>query len=98
MDGSTGVTAMDMSVLEDVTVRTPALEVSPEREAVMFAVPAATPVATPPGAIVAMAEFDEVQVTAAVSSFVVPSPKSPVAVNCCWLPATTEALVGATVK
>ena len=96
--GSAGVTVMETSVLEAVTVRTAALEVTPKRDAVMFAVPAATPVATPPETTVATAEFEEVQVTAAVSSCVDPSPKSPVAVNCCVPPATTEALAGATVK
>ena len=98
MVGSAGVTAMDTSVLAGVTVSTAAFEVIPRSEAVMFAVPAATPMAVPPEAIVAIAEFEDVQVTAIVSSCVVPSLKRPVAVNCCVLPATTEALVGATVK
>ena len=74
---------MDMSVLEGVTVSAAALEVTPKRLAVMLAVPAATPVAAPPETMVATAEFEEVQVTADVSSCVVPLAKSPVAVNAC---------------
>ena len=57
-------------------------EVTPDCDAVMFVVPAATPLASPLASIVAVAGTVEFQVAVLVKSCVVPSEKSPVAVNC----------------
>jgi hypothetical protein len=59
--------------------------------AVMFVVPGATPVNNPPLLIVATFVADEVHVTNAVMSTVVPSAKVAVAVNCCVAPTATDA-------
>jgi len=50
--------------------------------AVMVVLPSATPVARPEASIVAIAGFEEVQVTVELISRVLPSPKTPLAENC----------------
>ena len=50
--------------------------------AVIVVVPAVRPVASPLVFIVATAVLDELQLTCVVTSWVVPSEKVPVAVNC----------------
>jgi hypothetical protein len=60
IEGLEGVTAMDCRVAA-VTVSTSAGEVTPLRLAVMLVVPAAKPVAKPPGVMVAVTVLDEVQ-------------------------------------
>ena len=71
MLGVAGVTAMEARVAE-FTVRAPLPEILPW-VAVMVAGPAATVVARPVLVMVATDGFDEVQVTCAVISSVVPS-------------------------
>ena len=50
--------------------------------AVMVVLPSATAVARPEASIVAIAGFEEVQVTVELISRVLPSPKTPLAENC----------------
>ena len=57
----------------------------PPSAAVIVVEPRATAVAKPDEVIVAIAGFDEVQVTVEVTSRVLPSPKTPLAENC-WVP------------
>ena len=64
-----------------VTVSAMEFDVTPPCAALMFAVPAPTPVAKPEALTAAAAEFEEDQVTEPVKSCVVPSVKVPVAVN-----------------
>ena len=54
----------------------------PLETAWIVVVPAATALASPPDAIVAIAAFDDDQLAALVKSFVVLSLNDPVAVNC----------------
>lgn len=76
-----------------VAVTLPLIE--PEA-AVIVVVPRLRAVARPLTVIDATLVFDEVQVTVAVMSCVVPSEKVPVAVNCCRVPSGMDALVGVT--
>jgi hypothetical protein len=65
MDGLVGVTAIDCKVAV-VTVNTSTGEVTPFKVAVMLLVPTPTPVAKPPGAIVATEVVPDAQVTVLV--------------------------------
>ena len=65
MEAEAGVTAIEVRAGE-LTVRVALLLVMPEREADILDVPAATPVATPPEAIVAALVLLLAQVTDAV--------------------------------
>src|SRR5512143_2492543 len=78
-----------------VTVST-ALPDTPEAEAVMVVVPAATGVATPPAAMVATPGALEAQATTAVRSCRFPSVKIPVAVKGWATPSGTSAVDGST--
>jgi hypothetical protein len=78
-----------------VTVRVVFAETSPE-VAVMVVVPAVTAVASPLLSTVATAVLEELQVTEMVTSWVVPSEKVPVAVNCWVVPPGTLGLAGVT--
>ena len=62
-------------------MRVTVFEVTPPCAALMFVVPAPTPVAKPDALTVAAAEFDEDHVTELVRFCVLPSLKVPVAVN-----------------
>jgi hypothetical protein len=62
-DGFAGATAIDCRTGAAVTVSVAAGEVTPCNVAVMFEVPAATPVANPPAEIVATEVLEEAQVT-----------------------------------
>ena len=95
MLGFTGVTAIEESVAA-VTVKVVSPDMLPD-VAVMTAVPAATPVARPPGFTVATLIVPEAQVTDAVISTVVPLEYVPSAVNCLVRPATTLGFIGITV-
>lgn len=59
-------------------------------------VPALTVVAKPPVEIVATFLSVEDQVTEAVRSCMLPSLKTPVALNCCWVPSGIEGFIGVT--
>lgn len=91
-----GVTLMEESVTpEELTVS----EALPETEpsvAVMVEVPAATPVARPEVATVAIEVELEVQVTDEVMVCVEPSEYVPVATNCCLAPEEMMAVRGVT--
>jgi hypothetical protein len=63
----------------------------------MFAVPLLTAVAKPATLIVATACVSEAHTTLFVMSAVLPSEKTPLAVNCCVLPAAMEVAAGVTV-
>ena len=78
-----------------VTVRV-AVPDLPLKAAVMVEEPAATPVARPLLATVAVGVLDELQVTCEVISWVVESEYVPVAVNCWVLPAAMLAVAGVT--
>ena len=80
--GAAGVTEIELNVAE-VTVNWVLPDVAPE-VAVIVVVPAAAPVATPAVLTVATPVSDELQVTDAVISPVVPSEYVPMAVNC-WV-------------
>src|SRR6266568_1433939 len=86
MAGAAGVTSMDTRVA-DVTVRVELPDTFPDA-AVISAAPTARPLACPllPAALLtaATAGSDEIQVTEPVRSWVLPSEKIPVALNC-WL-------------
>jgi hypothetical protein len=64
--------------------------------AVIVTVPGAEPVAAPPAAMLAMFESEEFHCTELVTSFVLPSERWAVAVNCCWAPIPIEIKVGET--
>lgn len=78
-----GETAIDATVGVAAVTVSDAIEVNPLAAALMVAVPAATPVASPPELTVATAVLDEVQVTPEVSAPLVPLLYVAVAVNCC---------------
>lgn len=78
-----------------MTVRVVFAETSPE-VAVMVVVPAVTAVASPLLSTVATAVLEELQVTKMATSWVVPSEKVPVAVNCWVVPPGTLGLAGVT--
>jgi len=88
-----GVTAIEDRVAA-VTVRV-AVPILPLKAAVMVVVPAATAVARPLLLIVATPVLDELQVTCAVISRLVPSEYVQVAVSCWVLPTTLFAVAGA---
>ena len=90
----TGVTEMKDRVAE-VTVRVVLPEIVPE-VAVIEAVPAATAVARPLLLTVTTDVFEEVQVTCAVISRLMPSEYVPVAVNCWVTPTGILGLTGVT--
>jgi hypothetical protein len=89
-----GVTAIDTNT-GAVTVRLVEPPIAPEI-AWIVVLPAATPVAKPPLAIVATAVFVELHVTKLVRFAVLASLKTPVAVNCCVTPLAMEAFAGVT--
>jgi len=89
-----GVTAIETNT-GAVTVRLVEPPIPPE-VAWIVVLPAATPVAKPALVIVATAVFDEVQVTELVRFAVLPSLKTPVAVNCCVKPLARDPFAGAT--
>jgi hypothetical protein len=72
------------------------LPVVPPRAAAMLLLPALTPVASPPALIVAIAVFDELQVTWVVMFCAVLSEYVPVAVNCCVAPTWIAEFAGVT--
>src|SRR5438067_384058 len=76
---------VNTGVVTTVTVKLLELLMFPEA-AVMVAVPTPAAVANPLGFTVATDVFEEPQFTDAVKSWVLPSVKVPVAVNCCVLP------------
>ena len=78
-----------------MTVRVVCAETPPE-VAVMVVVPAVRAVANPLLSTVATAVLEELQVTEMVTSWVVPSEKVPVAVNCSVVPPGTLGLAGVT--
>lgn len=86
-----------------IDTRTGAYTVSPDdpemlpRVAVIVVAPAASVVANPPAAIVAMFGALELQFAEEVRSWVLPSLYVPVAVNCCVVPSGIEADGGLTV-
>lgn len=96
MLGEVGETAIEVNVTAAGVTVTVAVAVNPFAVALMVAVPAATPVASPFPLTVAMAEFDEVHVTPAVSDPVVPLLKVALAVNCWFAPAAMLVVAGET--
>ena len=92
MTGLAGVKDME-DWLAEVTVRVVLPEKPPE-VAVMVAVPVATAVARPLLLTVATNGLAELQVTCVVISWVVPSEKVPVAVNCWVAPPSTRGSAG----
>jgi hypothetical protein len=94
MLGFAGVTAMETSAAAfTVSVVLPVM--LPE-VAEIVVVPAATAVARPPAAIVAVVVLDDAQVAVAVRFCVEPSVYVPVAANCCVSPLETLGLAGVT--
>ena len=63
----------------------------------MIVLPAARLLASPAALIVATLAAEELQLTKAVKFSVLPSLKTPVAVNCSMLPAAMEGFTGVTV-
>lgn len=88
-----GLTLMLLMVLL-LTVSTDAGEVTLPDFAVMFVVPSATPVASPPALMVATLGADDIQVTCDVTSRTELLPNVPVAVNCCVPVGTIWAFAG----
>ena len=80
MEGSSGVIAIETKA-GAVTSKVPELVTEPER-AVMIAVPGAELVANPTLFTPAIVGTEDVQLTELVRSWVLPSVKVPVAVNC----------------
>ncbi len=89
-----GVTAMEVRVAA-VTVKVVLPAILP-KAAVIVAFPAAAPAARPLLSTVAADVLDELQVTCAVISWVVPPEYVPNAVNCWVFPAGTLGLAGET--
>src|SRR5512137_2982346 len=98
MDGAGGVTSMAASTAAPTESGTE--PVIPSRVAEMVVAPGATPVASPgdPASfeMVATEGLELDQATLAVRSWLLPSPKVPVAVNGCWVPGATVAPDGDT--
>jgi hypothetical protein len=94
IEGFAGVTAIDTSVAA-VTVRV-VEPVMPADVASILLVPAATPEANPPAAIVATVVVTELQVAVLVKFCVELSENLPVAVNCSVLPFAIEGFAGVT--
>ena len=91
-----GVTAIDYSATTDrvvVPVTVPELVVE---AADMVLVPPVMPVASPEALTVATPVFEDSQLAVAVRSFVVPSLKLPVALNCCVWPGEMDDVAGVT--
>jgi hypothetical protein len=93
-EGFDGEIAIDTSVAE-VTVSVAPLLVTPDSVAVIVAVPADAPVASPL-ALIDADEDDDCHETCAVRFCVEPSVKLPVAVNCCVVPAAIDEVCGVT--
>jgi hypothetical protein len=93
--GVAGVTAIECSVGAGTVIVawpcTPPLDV-----AMMFALPAATAVASPEAETIAVDVLSEVHVTVAVRSLVLESLYVPVALNCCVPPMATVGADGVT--
>lgn len=89
-----GLTAMEASVTE-LTVKG-ADPVTPLRVALIFAVPVATAVITPPLPAVATAVLSDAQVTSRVMTCVLESLNDPVAVNCKFVAGAMVRPVGVT--
>ena len=68
-EGVAGVTAIETSCGDAVTVKTAGDEVTPLKLAVIFEFPPATPVAKPPAEIEATVVLEEAQVAELVTSF-----------------------------
>jgi hypothetical protein len=96
IDWFEGVTESDARIAGP-TVRIAEAFIEPE-VALMDVAPTPVPVAAPPPVIVAIPVLEEVQLTEFVKSFVLPSVKDPVAVNCCILPLAIEGLLGVITK
>jgi hypothetical protein len=94
MLGLAGVTVIETSVAE-LTVNDEVPLTDPE-VAVMVAVPAPTPAASPLELMLATELEDELQFSD-VSSCVLPSSKLPIALNCCSVPAAMVRIAGVTV-
>ena len=77
------------------TVRS-VLPLWPPKVAVMVVVPGATALASPPGAMVAVAVVPEVQTAELVTSWAGPEVKLAVAMNCCVVPLAIVGLPGVT--
>jgi hypothetical protein len=94
-----GVTAMETRVAS-LTVSDAAFEVCPLNDAEIAVLPGATETASPGEAIVlpttAIVGTDELQVAADVRFWVKPPDNRPVAVNCCDVPRTIDAVSGVT--
>jgi len=80
IDGIAGVTAIETNCADE-TVRGVDPVTEPDVARIVVP-PMATPVASPADVIVAIAEYDELQLTDAVMFCVLPSVKVPVAANC----------------
>ena len=93
-DGAAGVTPIDTKVAA-LTVRVVEPD-TPPTVAAMTLVPGATPVARPALVIVATLVVADVHVAVAVMSCFEPSENTPVAANCCVVPATMPGVVGVT--
>jgi hypothetical protein len=93
-DAVAGVTAIDFSTAA-VTVNEAVPLIVPDA-AVMVTLPGITLVDSPVVLTVAIDVDEEVQVAVALKFCVVPLVKVPVAVNCCVLPAATDAVPGVT--
>jgi hypothetical protein len=88
------VTAIDTNAAGP-TVKV-ALPVTPTQLALIWEVPWAIPVASPPALMVATAAFDETQVVELVRFWVLPSEYVPVAANCCVVPLAIDGFAGVT--
>lgn len=93
-DAPIGLTAIESKIAE-LTVSFVEPLMLPDA-ALMVVLPWAIAVANPPALIVATAAVEEVQVTALVTSCMLPSLKVPAAANCCICPAAMEGFAGAT--
>lgn len=91
-----GVTVIDVSVIVGAVTVNVAFPTMPPEVALICAVPAAFPVASPPLRIVATAVADDDHVTELVMSLVAPVEYFPVALNCCVAPTAMVAPVGVT--
>ena len=94
IEGIAGVTAID-SRIAAVTVRSVDAVIAPDA-AWIVVVPSETPVAWPAASIVATLVADDVHVTDAVRSCVLPSVYVPVAVTATVLPIGVDGLTGVT--
>ncbi len=96
IEGAVGDIAIEARLLAAALTLSVAVACSVPDVAVIVTVPAVEPDAVPPAPMLAMFESEEFHCTELVISFVLPSERLAVAVNCCWVPIPIDIEAGET--